>query len=363
VGTFRPVRAVELLLPAGALLAVLVLAAVLRRRRPTGLPPEIERLLEAVPGSFGDAVLVLDRAGRVARMNAAAALLAGAPPADVLGRPVGVLGPDLPMLARGLSRGTTTALVTVASRSGPRRVRAALLRVGPDADVIVLRTEAPARPPPLPRRAPPAAARLPAERAPPDVAGAAAAATAVREPLARATRAASLLRLSAPPLGPRGDAALEALGDALADAEHRLSVLAGVARPAARHPLDLRALVEDVAVALRARVRLRADAGPVLALGDDRALRGALREVLRALSAALPEQEEVTLGASDAGGEAAVELSAPAQVPADVRAMAYALLAPHGALAEGEGASGGGWRLRLALPAAAVPAGSDAALV
>ncbi|HEY6005802.1 MAG TPA: PAS domain-containing protein, partial [Anaeromyxobacter sp.] len=136
-------RAVELLLPAGALLvAVAAIAVALhRRRRPRGLPREIERLLEALPGSLGDAVLVLDGAGCIVRMNDAAALLTAAPPAELLGRPLSALGPDLPVLAKGLARGPTTALVSIAARTGPRRARAALLRVVRDADVVVLRPE------------------------------------------------------------------------------------------------------------------------------------------------------------------------------------------------------------------------------
>ncbi|HET7826061.1 MAG TPA: PAS domain-containing protein [Anaeromyxobacter sp.] len=357
-------RAVELLLPAGVLLGAFAIALVLRarrRRRPRGMPREIERLLEAVPGPFGDAVLVLDAAGRIVRANAAASVLAGAPLADLLGKPLSALGPDLPTVARGLSRGPATALVSIAARSGPRRARAALLRVGPDADVVVLRAEPPARPPPLPRRAPHAgAAPPPPERGPPSVPSAAASA-AVREPLGRAGRAASLLRLSAPPLGARADAALAALEEALADAEHRLAALASAARPGARHALDLAALVEDVARAVRAPgVRARAEAGPARALADDRALRSALREALRALAAALPGEEVVV--AACAAPEPAVELVAAGAPPADTVEIVRALLAPHGALAEEAGAAGRSWRLRLALPAPAVqPAETGAA--
>jgi PAS domain-containing protein len=355
VGNFRPVRAVELLLPAGAFLGAFLIAAVVRgrRRRLRGLPRAVERLLEAIPGPFGDAVLVLDAAGRIVRVNAAASVLAGAALADLIGKPLSVLGSDLPTVARGLSRGPATALVSIAARSGPRRARAALLRVGPDADVVVLRAEPASRPPPLPRRAPLAsAAAPPPERGQPPV-PAAAAAAAVREPLGRAGRAASLLRLSAPPLGARADAALAALEDALADAEHRLAVLTSAARPGARHALDLAALVDDVARALRAPgVRARVDAAPVRALGDDRALRSALREALRTLAAALPG-DEVVISAS-AGAEPAVELTAAAAVPPDAVAIVRALLAPHGALAEEGEAAGHVWRLRLALPTPAV---------
>jgi hypothetical protein len=82
VGTLRPVRAVELLLPAGALLvAVAAIAVALHRRRtPRGLPREIERLLEAVPGSLGDAVLVLGGAGSGPVVELSAAIAA---PAEV----------------------------------------------------------------------------------------------------------------------------------------------------------------------------------------------------------------------------------------------------------------------------------------
>ncbi|HEY6006570.1 MAG TPA: hypothetical protein VIV57_27065, partial [Anaeromyxobacter sp.] len=99
--------------------------------------------------------------------------------------------------------------------------------------------------------------------------------------------------------------------------------------------------------------------------GDDRALRSALREVLRALAAAIPAGEESTVSVSSVGAEPVVELSAAIAAPAEVGAVARALLAPHGAIVEEDAAAGHGWRLRIALPPvpAAQAAGSDAALV
>jgi signal transduction histidine kinase len=363
VGTFRPVRAVELLLVAGALLTAcaVTLARRRRRRRARGLPGEIARLLEAVPGPLGDAVLVLDAAGRITRVNAATTLLVAAPPEDVVGKPLSVLGPDLLVLARGLARGPVAAPVTLAARNGPRRARAALFRVGGGVDVVVLRPEPAPRPPPLPRRA--ASAPGPAPAPEPAIAAAAA---AVREPLGRAARAASLLRLSAPPLGLRAGGALAALEEALADAEHRVSALASIARPGAPRPLDLVALVDEVVTAFRAPgVRVRSELAPAHASGDDRALRAALREVLRSLAVALPAGEEILVSVHG-GTEPLVELAAAA-APArgDVAATARALLGPQAVRVEEETAAGHGWRLRVVLPpvAALHPAASDAAFV
>jgi hypothetical protein len=103
----------------------------------------------------------------------------------------------------------------------------------------------------------------------------------------------------------------------------------------------------------------------VRASGDDRALRAALREVLRALAAAIPAGEEALVSVSGGAAEPLVEFSAAIAAPAEVGVVARALLAPHGATVEEDAAAGHGWRLRIALPPvpAAQAAGGDAAFV
>lgn len=354
VATVRPVRAVELLVAAGALLGVLVALA---RRAGRAGARRAEAAALALPAALGDAVLLLDGEGRILSANDAAAGLAGR---ALVGEPVAALGEDLRVLARGLARGPASGTVALAPPGS--RARAALARVSsrPARDLVVLRPEAPAqRPPPLPSSPPPPATPLPE----PAEARAALAATAaaVREPLARAGRAASLLRLSAPPLGARPAAALGAIEEALEEAGRRVAALAAAGQPGQRRALDLSALVEDVVRAASPPhgVRVRADVAPARALGDDRPLRAALREVVRCAAAPLSGGDEVVVSVRDDGGAPSVVVVAPG-APA-LAPLARALLAPHGVRVDELPARGAAGRLRLVLPAApTAPAGATA---
>jgi PAS domain-containing protein len=344
------VRAAELLLLAGGLLAAifgLVVGLLLRPRA-----PRAARLFaEAVPEALGDAVIVLDGSDRIVHANPAAGEIAGVAPDRLVGRPIGVLGSDLTVLSRGLARGPSAGLVTLATRRGPVRARAALVRVSsrPPRDAVVLRPEPPPRPPSLPRQKP-----GPSVASPADVRdGVIAAAAAVKDPLERAARAASLLRLAAPPLGARAQGALAAVEQALEDAERRVGALSAAARPGAPRALDLAALVADVveAFAPPPGVRVRAAIAPARAHADDRPLRTALREVLGAAAAALPAGD-IHVSVRDAGPFPIIEVAGDGAAPLAVGGLARALLAPHGARVEEEAAGRRGWMLRIALPPA-----------
>jgi hypothetical protein len=352
VDTFLSVRTVELLLAAGALLgACLALAALRRYLSPASRPGGIARTLLA---SLGDAVLLVDDRGRIVEANDAAARLAGAA-GGLEGKELSSLGPDLIVLARGLARGPASGVVTVAMPGGPIRARAALAVVSrrPARALVAIRPEpTPQRPPPLPtRRAarPPAAPVVSADAGE----GLAALVAAAREPLARAGHAASLLRLAAPSLGARAETCLAALEDALEDADRRASALAAAGQVGVRHALDLSALVDDVVGALPvpAGVRVRSDLRPARALADDRALRIALREVLRTVASSLAAGAELSVTVRGEGGAPAVEIGAQGPGTASAAPFARALLAPHGGRVEEE-RTGAGWRLRVGLPAA-----------
>jgi hypothetical protein len=358
VDSLRPVRAVELLVAASALLGgVLALAAfaALRAARPRAR--RVEEAALALSTALGDAVLLLDGAGRILVANEAAGRLAGVAPHALEGEGIAALGEDLRVLARGLARGAASGTVSLGLRAGPTaRARAALARVStrPPRDLVVLRPEAaaPQRPPPLPATcAPPAPSPAdPAEAR----AGLAAAAAAVRDPLARAARATSLLRLCSPPLQARPAAALAALEEALEEAERRVAALAAAGQPGLRRVLDLSALVDDVvrSASPPRGVRVRADVAPARALGDDRPLRAALREVVRCAAASLSAGEEVVVAVRGGGPAPSVVVAAPGARAGALAPLARALLAPHGARVEELPAPAHAWRLRVVLPAA-----------
>jgi hypothetical protein len=347
------VREVDLLVAAGALLGALAALATLRRLLPGGRAAESAL---ALPRALGDAVLVLDRGGRIVSANDAAGRLAGVGAAALEGEPIAALGDDLRILARGIARGPASGAVTVAFRQGSAvRARAALARISsrPARDLVVLRPEPlPVRPPPLPamRPAPPEPA-LPA----PDEAraGLGAAAAAVRDPLARAVRAVSLLRLTSPRLEARPASALRAVEEALEEAERRVSALAAAGQPGVRRPLDLSALVADLvqAAAPPRGVRVRGDVAPARTLGDERPLRAALREVVRSAVSAISTGEVVVTVRGDAPAPTVI-VAAPGQSAAPHMPLARALLAPHGVRVDELPGRDGAWRLRLVLPRA-----------
>lgn len=353
MGTFPPVRAVGL----GVALAVALWAALrwfLARRR--AVPGGVGLLAEAVPEALGDAVLALDGAGRIGHANSAAARLVGIPVPELVDRDVSEVIPELAALARGAGRGPAAARLAVPAPRGSLRVRAVVVRVcaRPPWDLAVLRPlpVTRPRPPPLPRPPPaPWPARGEAR------AGFAAAAIALREPLARAAGALSILRLAAPALGARGDAALAEAEAALEVAGHRVAALAAAGAGGARRALDLGALAADLVARFPApadvTIRLGAAAGDARALGDDRPVRAALRELLSAAAPAAAGGELVV--AVRAGpGSVAIEVRSPARVPAGGLSLARALVAPQGGRVEEEPEPGrGGVVVRIALERAA----------
>ncbi len=355
VGTLFHVHAAELLAPGGVLGAFVALGFLLRARRKRVRLPQTVRRAEQLAGALGDAVLVADGSGRIVRANDSAVRLAGTE--RLVGMQLAELGPDLPAVARGLTRGLASAFVAVETSVGLVRAQASLARISsrPALDLIVLRPEALApSPPPMPPPLPiPRSAPMPS-----DAAGAraaiAAAAAALREPLSRAGRAASLLRLVGPPLSPRAANALGAMEAAVEDAERRTALLAAAGEGGRRGALDLAALVGDLvrAFAPRSGARVRTRLAPAFALGDDRPVRAAVREILHA--------------AADGGGDVEIEVSASAAGPSiaigaravahGATALARALVAPHGGrVEEHEGPSG-----RHVVKVALVPAPADA---
>lgn len=309
--------------------------------------------------ALGDAVLVLDREGRIVSANDAAGRLVGVGAGALEGEPIAALGEDLRVLARGLAHGPAAGVVSVSFRAGsPFRARAALARISsrPALDLVVVRLEpAPQRPPPLPPSNPVHAAPQGPEVPASDEAraGLGAAAAAVRGPLARASRAVSLLRLTSTNLDARPAAALVAAEEALEEAERRVSALAAAGQPGVRRALDLSALVEDLvrATSLPPGVRVRGDLAPARALGDERPLRAALREVLRSAASALSAGEIVITVRGD-GHAPTVIFAAPGATAAAHLPLARALLAPHGGRVDELPGRDGAWRLRLALPRA-----------
>jgi hypothetical protein len=350
VGTFRRVRAIELLVAAGALVVALGAIGALAAARRRVLPADAARVAEAIPAALGDAVLLVDARGLVTGASDAARRLWGD---ELTGRALASLGPDLAVLARGLARGPASSLVTLSLPAGAVRARAALLRVGTrrPVDVVVLRPEPAPRPPPLPAPGPAVAASLDAAHVRAAVASAAA---ALREPLAAAGRAASLLRLSAPPLPARAEGALAALEAAVADGERRLAAVEAAGQAGVRRTVDVAALVGEVATSCAPPgVRVRVDAEePAPARIDDRALRAAVREVLRASAEHLGAGAEIAVAVRARAAGPLLEISSDAARPPGAAALARALLAPQGARVEEDGARGRGWTLRIALPPA-----------
>ncbi len=350
VGTLSHVRAAELLAPGvmlgtSAVLGVLaVLALLLRARRERARLPEALRRMEQLSGALGDGVLVFDGSGRIVRVNDAAVQLLGTD--RLLGMDVAALGPDVAAVARGLARGPASAFVAIETGETLVRAHASLARVSstPALDMILLRAEElTSRPPalPQPRQAPPRGGSAEARAA------VQAAAAALREPLSRAGRAASLLRLVGPPLPARAAAALATVESALDDADRRASLLSAAGEGGRGRALDVAALVTDLvgAFAPPPGVRVRTRLKPAIALGDDRPLRAALREILRAVAEGGGDVEvEVSSGA--AGPSVAIVGRA---VPEGAAALARALVAPHGGRVEEHDAPGRGHVVEVAL--------------
>jgi hypothetical protein len=352
VGTLVPVRAIELagVLAAAAVVAAGILGRGLRRRR--AVPAGIARLALAIPEALGDAVLALDRSGRILLANAAAARLAGTSVAALVGREVAALAPDLAALACGLERGPSSARVALSGPAGPVCVRAALVRVSarPPIALAVLRVVPGPAPPPLPPRAAP-----PWPEGGDGRAGLAAAAEALEGPVAEAADALSLLRLGAPPLAPGAAAALARAERAVETAGRRVAAVAAAGQPGApRRPVDVAALVEDVVAAYTPPpgVRVTFELAASRATADDRPVRAAVREVLAAAAAALPAGGDVAVSARERAGVAIVEVRAPCGVAAGGLALARALVVPQGGRVEEEAMAGRGSLVRIALAGA-----------
>ncbi len=347
MGTLLSVRAVELAALVAAAAALAIVRWVLLRRR--AVPEGIARLAQAIPDALGDAVVALDRVGRIVFANSTAARLAGISVAELIDRHVADLAPELAALARGLERGPATARIVLAGPAGPVRMRAALVQVSthPPFALAVLRRLPRPSPPPLPR----------APRAPwPDLgearAGLAAAATALRDPVADAADALSILRLAVPPLAPRADEALADAEAALGIAARRVTALEAAAQPGApRRSLDLAALVEDLVATfpLPPGIRLRFDLAACRAVADERAVRAAVREILAAAAAALPAGGDITVALRGGRTCATIEIRAPATVTAGGLALARALVAPQGGRVEDEIVPGRGAVIQIAL--------------
>jgi signal transduction histidine kinase len=206
------------------------------------------------------------------------------------------------------------------------------------------------RPPPLPR-APPAPWPARGEAR----AGFAAAAEALREPVARAADAVSILRLAAPALGHRAAEALTAAEAALQIADRRVGALAAAGEGGVRRAVDLGALVEDLVARFPfppgVRVRTAARPSSARALADDRPVRAALREVLAAAAAATASGGELQVAALAGPAAVSIEIRSPTRVPAGGLSLARALVAPQGGRVEevpdpGHGAGG---MVRIAL--------------
>jgi hypothetical protein len=353
VGTIPPVRAAGL----AVVLAVAAGAALWRAfaRRRT-IPRRVALLAEAIPEALGDAVLALDGAGRVGHANSAAGRLVGIPVPELVDRDVAAVVPELAVLARGAGRGPASARIQVPGPRGPSRVRAVVIRVAtrPPWDLAVLRPfpVARPRPPPLPR-APPAPWPAWGEAR----AGLAAAAAALREPVARAAGSISILRLAAPALGAPGAAALAEAEAALEVADRRVAALAAAGEGGVRRVVDLAAVAADLVARLPpvrgVRVRITRGDG-ARALADDRPVRAALRELLAAAAGAAGAVGGELLVTVRAGPTSSfIEVRSPARVPAGGLSLVRALLAPQGGRVEEEPEPGYGGVVRIGLERAA----------
>jgi hypothetical protein len=351
------VPAAELLLAAAAgLLAVALIAG---RAGRLASASATRALADAIPEALGDAALLVDERGVVVWASETFSRIAGPDPRAHSGRALETLSIDLPVLMRGLSRGPASGIVSLRTRAGDVRARAALVRISrkPPRDVVVLR---PLTPPAL--GAAPTAATAPTgtmavEAAEPpagDGPGVSLAGipAALHGPIERATRAASMLRLVAPPLAPRAEEALAVLERALEDAERRLTTLALAGRlRAERSTVDLASMVEDVALGIAPRSAIRISLGVAAgrALVDERALRSALRELLGALAAA---GRALSLVATEEEGRPAMEIEVGAADVGEALSLARALLAPQGGRIEETVAAGRGRVVRIVLAAA-----------
>jgi signal transduction histidine kinase len=165
------------------------------------------------------------------------------------------------------------------------------------------------------------------------------------------------VRLLAPPLPPRAATALDALERALEDLSRRLSALAAVSGAAGgARTLALAPLLRDLLAAFGPPpgVAVRASLAEVSARADDRALRAALRELLRSAAAAPGPGGAIFLSLAVRAGVPVVEIACGAARGDGAAALARALVGPHGGRVEEEPEAGGGRTLRVVLARADV---------
>jgi PAS domain-containing protein len=349
-----------------------------KRRREAGVPLEVDALLRGLSTALGDAAVAFDESGRVIWANDAAVALAGGSAESVARRGRDVLGEDLSVLVRGLTRGPVTGRIAVATPAGRVPARAAAIRVElpSPVDVAAVRVDPPPaavltaadgpRPEPalvvdeadIVRGDPRPLAPATADRGSLDARLAVRALRAeVGAPLAQASAAASLLRLALQPGNAAADAQLEHLAAALAHAEEQLGRL--VAAPEAAAPpeaVDLDALASAAlaGVPFAPGVRVRRASAPAFALADAAQLRLAVRHVLRAAAAAMPAGGELGLRAFVRDGRAALEVAdtgAACAGPMDL-ALAERLVVQSGGTLERLAVPGRGALCRVSFPEA-----------
>lgn len=341
MGTFTPVGAAVLALAAGIALAGAALFAAWRARA-RAVPPAVLAAAEAL----GDAVLVVDRAGRVAAAGAGTARLAGVAPRRLLGLPADrLLGEDVAVLLHDARRGSAAGDVRLPGSGEARVARGAAAPLGRGRVLLVLRARGVSRPPPLPVDVPPP----PPPRRAVAHAELAAIAGALREPARRAGTAAALLRLLWPP-GARGEGDLARLEEALGELERRIAAVAAAGGEGAGFTrlVDVAAIAAEVAAApLPGGARVRATLAPATATCEEARLRGALREMLRA--AARPGAP-VDLDVRCRGAVVVVEVASRALPADEVAALARALLGAEGGDVHVDVLPTGGGVCRLSLP-------------
>ncbi len=335
-----------------------VFAAAVRERRaaPPAPPPALRAIDEGLATPLGIALLAFDRSGRLVHVNAAARALTGDAPG--LGR--SSLGSDLPLLLQGIARGPAAGRVHLATVRGTAVAHAAAVRLpGPvPLDLVALRPGLPA--PALGRRiAPVRSAASPHPDARPSRA-VGALATALREPLARARTAASMLRLVTLPGEPARERHLATLEAELGVLERQVRVLletSSLPRQSARS-LDLGALAAEIldGTAVPRGVRVRRALTPATVQAEEPHLRQAVRNVLVSAFGAMPQGGELSVTLRQRGGEVVLEVSDTGVRPGPSLEVpvAASLVAAQGGQLEIEAIAGRGSVCRLTLPSARI---------
>jgi signal transduction histidine kinase len=353
-GVQATMAALALVLGGGAIGLLLAMAfAAWRAARPGARA--LEKHLWAVSDALGDPAFVLDARGRIVAASRGARARFGD---DLGGRSVeDVLGSQAALLLRGVARGPAAARIDLGGR--PAAANAVVERISsrPARDLVVLRVDPEPRPPPLPA---PRAPRVElAPRQPGLRAGLGAVAAALLPPVERASTAAGLLRLTLPMLPGRGGATgpspsdeLRRLEAELAALERRLRWLQASGREVAVPvgPVDLAALVAELAGSAPHGRRLRTQLTPARALADAGRLRTALREILRSAGEAVPAGGELLVRVAARSGAVVLEL-VPAAAAAEAVALARTLLVPDGGEVELEAPPGRAGVCRILLPA------------